>query len=114
MSTGRRQGGPDGAGSEPVGDVVAVLGLARAAGPAGATLPGRPWVAARFERPLAWRLTRPRWLLALDAALIVDLPHGDFRVLQRGDALELPADVELRLQPVKDAVAVLWLDGPPD
>ncbi len=96
-----------------MGDVVAVLGLARAAGAAGAELPGRPWVVARLDGPLAWRLSRPRWLLALDAALIVDLPHGDFRVLQRGDALELPADVELRLQPVKAAVSVLWLDGPP-
>jgi hypothetical protein len=114
MSRGRREGAPGGDDSRPVGDVVAVLGLARAAGAAGAPLPGRPWVTARFEAPLAWRLTRPRWLLALDAALIVDLPHGDFRVLQRGEALELPADVDLRLQPVKAAVAVLWLDGAPD
>lgn len=96
-----------------VGDVVAVLGLARAAGPAGAALPGRALVAARIDGPVGWRLVRPRWLLALDAALIVDLPFGDFRVLQRGDALELPADVDLRLQPVGDAVAVLWLDGAP-
>ncbi len=113
MRTGRGDGGTLDDGERLVGDVVAVLGLARAAGAAGAPLPGRPWVAARLEHAVAWRLTRPRWLMALDAALIVDLPHGDFRVLQRGDALELPADVDLRLQPVKAEVAVLWVDGAP-
>ena len=96
--------------SERVGQVVGVLGLARAAGEAGAALPGRPWVAARLERRVGWRLNRGRWLLALDGALIVDLPYGDFRVLQRGDALELPAGVDLALQPVGDAVSVLWHD----
>jgi len=96
--------------SESVGQVVGVLGLARAAGEAGAALPGRPWVTARLEGRVGWRLTRRRWLLALDDAVIVDLPYGDFRVLQRGDALELPAGVDLVLQPVGDAVSVLWHD----
>ncbi len=96
--------------SDSVGQVVGVLGLARAAGEAGAALPGRPWVAARLEGRVGWRLTRRRWLLALDDAVIVDLPYGDFRVLQRGDALELPAGVDLVLQPVGDAVSVLWHD----
>jgi hypothetical protein len=95
---------------DEVGQVVGVLGLARAAGEAGAALPGRAWVAARLERRVGWRLARPRWLLALDAAVIVDLPYGDFRVLQRGDALELPAATEIALQPVADAVSLLWHD----
>lgn len=93
-----------------VGSVVGVLGLARAAGDGGAALPGRPWVAARIERRVTWRLASARWLLALDAAVIVDLPYGDFRVLQRGDALELPADTDLALQPVGDGVSLLWHD----
>lgn len=97
--------------SDEVGQVVGVFGLARAAGETGAALPGRAWVAARLERRVAWRLQRPRWLLALDAAVIVDLPYGDFRVLQRGDALELPADTDIALQPVADAVSLLWHDG---
>jgi hypothetical protein len=96
-----------------IGPVVGVLGLARAAGEAGTALPGHAWVAARLEGRVAWRLSRPRWMLALDAAVIVDLPHGDFRVLQRGDALDLPAGVDLALQPVGDAVALLWHDGGP-
>ena len=101
-------------GQRPVetGPVVGVLGLARAAGEAGTALPGRAWVAARLERRVAWRLSGPHWLLALDAAVIVDLPYGDFRVLQRGDALDLPAGVDLALQPVGDAVSLLWHDDP--
>jgi hypothetical protein len=69
---------------DAVGAPVSVTGLARAAGAAGAPIPGRPWVAARLERAATWTLARRRWLLAVDAAVIVDLPHGDFRVLQRG------------------------------
>jgi hypothetical protein len=94
-----------------VGSVIGVLGLARAAGETGNALPGRPWVAARLEGRVAWRLTQPRWLLALDAAVIVDLPYGDFRVLQRGDALDLPAGIDLVLQPVGSGAALLWHDG---
>lgn len=95
-----------------VGAPVSVTGLARAAGEAGAPVPGRPWVAARLERATSWSLVRPRWLLAVDAAVIVDLPYGDFRVLQRGDALELPAGLAVALQPVKEAATLLWHDDP--
>ena len=102
----------DEAGRGAVGDAVSVTGLARAAGEAGAPVPGRPWVAARLERSTTWSLERSRWLLAVDAAVIVDLPHGDFRVLQRGDALELPAGLAVALQPVKEAATLLWHDDP--
>lgn len=95
-----------------VGEAVSVTGLARAAGDAGAPVPGRPWVVARLERATTWTLERSRWLLAIDAAVIVDLPHGDFRVLQRGDALELPAGLAVALQPVKEAATLLWHDDP--
>jgi hypothetical protein len=106
-------GGGDAARDAPsVGLPVSVTGLARAAGDAGAPVPGRPWVAARLERPTRWSLGRSRWLLALDGAVIVDLPHGDFRVLQRGDALELPAGSAVALQPVKEAATLLWHDDP--
>ena len=91
--------------------MVGVLGLARAAGEEGVALPGQAWVAARLERRVGWQLARPRWLLTLDAAAIVDLPFGDFRLLERGDALELPGGVEVWVQPVGDAVSLLWHDG---
>jgi hypothetical protein len=96
--------------SERVGQVVGVLGLARAAGEAGAALPGRPWVAARLERRVGWRLTRRRWLLALDDALIVDLPYGDFRCCSAATRSSCRRGSDLALQPVGDAVSVLWHD----
>ncbi len=110
--TERGDAAADAAVAPRVGDAVSVTGLARAAGDVGAPVPGRPWVAARLERPTAWTLVRPRWLLAIDAAVIVDLPHGDFRVLQRGDALELPGDLAVTIQPVKEAATLLWHDDP--
>lgn len=93
-----------------VGEVVSVLGLARAAGEGGAALPERPWVTARLETQTRWALARPRWLLVLEGDLLIDLPHRDFRVVHRGEALELPGDLALDLQPIGDAAVLLWLD----
>lgn len=95
-----------------VGAVVSVAGLARAAGAAGAPVPGHAWVAARLEARVAWSLASARWLLALEAPVIVDLPFGDFRVLQPGDALDLPAGLPVAVQPVKEAATLLWHDAP--
>ena len=40
------------------------------------------------------------WLVVLEGELIVDLPHGDFRVLKVGDSLQLGGRVTLTpLQP---------------
>lgn len=95
----------------PVGASVSITGLARAAGDAGAPVPGHRWTAARLETRVGWRLATARWLLALDGAVIVDLPFGDFRVLECGDALDLPAGIHVSLQPVKEAVTLLWHDA---
>lgn len=43
------------------------------------------------------------WLLLLEGELIVDLPHGDFRVLKVGDSLELTAEQAV-LTPLQQAV----------
>lgn len=43
------------------------------------------------------------WLLLLEGELIVDLPHGDFRVLGRGDSVALSA-VRATLTPLELAV----------
>lgn len=93
-----------------VPQTVAVRGLARASGPEGAQLPGKAWVTAEVQSRIHWRLQRGRWLLALHGSAIVDLPHGDSRLLHPGDALELPTGLELHLQPVADAVTLLWHD----
>jgi hypothetical protein len=93
-----------------VGQVVSVLGLARAAGEGGAAPPGRRWVTARIEGKTHWQLTSRRWLIALEGDLLIDLPHRDFRIVRRGEALELPAELELDLQPIGEAAAILWHD----
>ena len=43
------------------------------------------------------------WLLVLEGELIIDLPHGDFRVLKVGDSLELHAE-EAVLTPLQGVV----------
>jgi hypothetical protein len=46
------------------------------------------------------------WLLVLEGELIIDLPHGDFRVLKVGDSLELRAE-EATLTPLEGAVVLI-------
>ncbi len=45
------------------------------------------------------------WLLLLEGELIVDLPHGDFRVLKRGDSVSLGA-ARATLTPLEAAVVL--------
>lgn len=49
------------------------------------------------------------WLLVLEGELIVDLPHGDFRVLGVGDSVRLSAERAV-LTPLQAAV-FLFLEG---
>jgi len=44
-----------------------------------------------------------RWLLVLEGKLIIDLPHGDFRVLGVGDSVQLRAERAV-LTPLQAAV----------
>lgn len=47
------------------------------------------------------------WLSVLEGELIIDLPHGDFRLLKVGDCLTLPAGVPFTLNPVELVVVLL-------
>lgn len=47
-------------------------------------------------------------LLVNEGRLIVDLPGGEFRVLEAGDSLMLPAATELALQPVAGQAVLTW------
>jgi hypothetical protein len=47
----------------------------------------------------------PMWLALLEGELIVDLPHGDFRVLKVGECLALHTD-DATLTPVQTAVVL--------
>ena len=43
------------------------------------------------------------WLLVLEGELIIDLPHGDFRVLKVGDSVQVAAEQAV-LTPLPGAV----------
>jgi hypothetical protein len=43
------------------------------------------------------------WLLVLEGELIIDLPHGDFRVLKVGDSVQLEAE-QAALTPLQHVV----------
>jgi hypothetical protein len=91
-----------------VGEPLNLLALARATGDGAAAVPGTELSVRRLAERRREATTAPTWVLVLDGRLIVDLPHGDFRILERGDALHLPAGLELDLQSVEGDALVLW------
>ncbi len=91
-----------------VAEPLSLLGLARAAGEDAVGVPGTDLEVRSLRRPRRATTAEPAWLLVLDGRLIVDLPHGDFRILERGDTLHLPAGLEVALQSVDDDAVVLW------
>lgn len=53
-------------------------------------------------------MERSALLVVLQGQVIVDLPGGDFRVLEQGDSLTLPSLVDLALQPVAGQAVLAW------
>lgn len=84
-----------------------LLSLARTGAGAPQAVPGTPFEVALLDKRTVERLDGERWLLLLAGRLIVDLPHGDFRILETGDSLRLPAGLEIACQPVESSI-VLW------
>lgn len=71
--------------------------------------PGRPKSALAYDL-LVQALAEPAtfapaelWLLVLEGELIIDLPHGDFRVLKVGDSVQVEAERAV-LTPLQSAV----------
>ena len=48
-----------------------------------------------------------RWLVLLEGELILDLPHGDFRILRAGDRLAVPGGTEGTWTPVTPSLLLL-------
>ena len=84
-----------------------LVSLARTGDGAAQAVPGTPFEVSSIVSRTRQRLPADRWLLLISGELIVDLPHGDFRIMAPGDSLRLPAGLEIGCQPVEPAV-VLW------
>lgn len=84
-----------------------LMSLARTGAGAAQAVPGTPFEVSLVEARSEERLPGDRWLLLLSGKLIIDLPHGDFRILESGDSLRLPGGLEVACQPVEAAI-VLW------
>lgn len=91
-----------------VGEPLNLLGLARTAGDGAALVPGTDLSVRRLAERRRETTQAASWLLVLEGRLIVDLPHGDFRILERGDALHLPGGLELALQSVEGEALLVW------
>ena len=83
-----------------------LAGLARSAAGEAIEVPGADLRLQRIDTRIAPDLKGPTWLIVLEGRVIVDLPHGDFRILERLDALRLPADLTCQLVPVDGAATV--------
>ncbi len=67
-------------------------------------VPGTGLEVLALQEAVGVGLERPTWLLALTGELIIDLPHGDFRVLKTGDSIKLEAGLTITLTPLEETV----------
>lgn len=72
-------------------------------------MPGAGFTVQLITRPTPVADAAGALLLLLEGKLIVDLPLGDFRVLDPHDLVSLPTGVEIVLQPVASQAVVAWL-----
>lgn len=83
--------------------------MARSAAGAGIEVPGAGFSVQLISRPTPVADAAGALLLLLEGKLIVDLPLGEFRVLDPHDLLTLPDGAEVSLQPVASQAVVAWL-----
>jgi hypothetical protein len=67
-------------------------------------VPGTTFEVACLTESSRATLERSLWLLVLMGELIIDLPHGDFRILKVGDSLHLPTGLQISFEPLEDVV----------
>lgn len=81
-----------------------LIGLARSSAGEVQAVPHTDFKVQALSEPKAFVLESDRWLLVLEGHLIIDLPHGDFRTLKKGDGLRLEAPLEATLTPLEETV----------
>jgi len=89
-----------------VGQPLNLLGLAKAGAGQVAPVPGTGLEVLLLDEGRPATIATASWLAVLEGELIVDLPHGDFRILQQGDSLHLPAGLEVGFEPLKPTVVL--------
>lgn len=85
-----------------------LAGLARSAAGEPIDVPGADLRVEHLTGRSGPRRVDATWLVVLDGRVIVDLPHGDFRVLERLDALRLPPRLPCSLLPVDGPAVIAW------
>jgi hypothetical protein len=79
-------------------ETLNLIDLAKAAGGGLRPVPGTGFEVQALLTPRGETLERELWLLVLQGELLIDLPHGDFRHLRRGDSLRLEAGLKVTLK----------------
>lgn len=89
-------------------DVLNLLDLAR--GEVAKPLPALGAVLEHCATPSPRHAAQGHWYLVLKGELIIDLPHGDFRILRANDLLTFDDTINITLTPV-DVVTFLHGEG---
>lgn len=89
-----------------VADVLNLLDLAK--GEAAKPLPALGVVLEQLSTPSPRQAAAGHYFLVLEGELIIDLPHGDFRILRANDLLVFEETIDITLTPVDD---VTFLQG---
>jgi hypothetical protein len=84
-----------------------LLDLARSEPGRAVPVPGTDLRVMALQASTAETLTAPTWLLLITGDLLVDLPFGDFRHLEVGDSVVLPAE-PVRFEPIEPSVVLRY------
>jgi hypothetical protein len=80
-----------------------VLSLARSSDKV-SSIPNTTLEVLSLSKKQTLTLAQNTWLLVLEGEVIIDLPYGDFRVLNVGDSLQLAKGLHLKLEPLEETV----------
>jgi hypothetical protein len=80
-----------------------LLSLAKSSDQA-SSIPNTPLEVFSLNKKQVITLEQNLWLLVLEGELIIDLPHGDFRMLNVGDSLQLAKGLTVKMEPLEETV----------
>lgn len=94
-----------------IGHTLNLSGLASAGDGLPVKVPGTTLSVQRVSERGRFTPQTPQWFLVLEGEVIIDLPHGDFRILKTGDFLRIGKGEPTHLEPISPVV-LLRADDP--
>ncbi len=94
-----------------IGHTLNLSGLASTGDGEPVGVPGTRLSVQRVNERRCLSPQTPQWFLVIEGEVIIDFPHGEFRILKKGDFLRVGTDKPTNLEPISPVV-LLRSDAP--